>query len=78
MSDLRTRSAGICLTIQQNNIIFAQTQRPPSYNGDSYVQGIDSEENLEASVGESWQRLYYFSLQTERIIYCLLFEREKF
>ena len=72
------RSAGICLTIQQNSIIFAQTQRPPSYNGDSYVQGIDSEENLEASVGESWQRLYYFARQIECIIYCLLFGTEKF
>ena len=35
----------------------------PSCNGDSYVRGSFCEENLEASVGKSWQRRSYFQLK---------------
>jgi hypothetical protein len=34
----------------------------PSSNGDSYVRVKIGDENLEASVGESWQWLRYFQI----------------
>jgi hypothetical protein len=57
--DIPSRQAYICPQIPQPQ---------PTSAGDSYVRVINCVEKLEASVGESWQRLYHFVTVPYRII----------